>query len=278
MYLNIQNTLFKKINWFKWILIIFTIIIIFLILLIPLISIFFEAFSQGIKIFVYNLKNSDTQHSVLLTIIIALITVPINLLFGILASWLITNFNFFGRRILLNIFNLPFVISPIIVGLIYLLFYGSNSIVGKWLEQYNIKLIFSCTGMVLVTIFITCPFIVLELIPIMIHQGKKEEEAAILFGASGWKIFRYVTLPKIKFALFYGILLTNARSIGEFGAVSIVSGLIRGETYTLPLQIELLYQDYNIVGAFTAATLLTLISVILLFLKSIFKIKIKKTL
>lgn len=266
--------LILNINWVKWFLISIGMILSIFLLLIPLISIFYEAFHQGYDVFLKNLNNYDMHHAIYMTLLISIITIPINIMFGTLTAWLVTRFVFIGKNILITILNLPFAISPVVVGLMYLLVYGINGPIGKWLDNYDIQVIFSLPGMILVTVFVTCPFVLIELIPIMLHQGSHEEEAAILLGASGWKMFWYITLPNIKLALLYGIVLTNARAIGEFGAISIISGLIRGETYTLPLQIELLYQDYNIVGAFTAAVILTTIAIFLLFLKKIIKWKL----
>lgn len=274
MLLNIKN-IFTGIDWCKILLITVGVLFSFFLLLIPLISIFYEAFFQGYILFLKNLNNSEIKHSMYLTIFIAFITIPINIIFGTLTAWLVTRFTFTGRNILLTIFNLPFAISPVVVGLMYLLVYGVNGPVGKWLDIYDLQIIFSLPGMILVTVFVTCPFVLIELVPIMLHQGSNEEEAAILLGASGWKMFWYITLPNIRLALLYGIVLTNARAIGEFGAISIISGLIRGETYTLPLQIELLYQDYNIVGAFTAAVILTTIAIFLLFLKKVIQCRLE---
>ncbi|RWR00849.1 sulfate/thiosulfate transporter permease subunit [[Pantoea] beijingensis] len=257
-----------RINWGKWLLIALGIVISAFLLVGPLLAIFIEAFAQGIGGVLSNLRDPDMLHSIWLTVLIALITVPVNLVFGTLLAWLVTRFTFPGRQLLLTLFDVPFAVSPVVAGLIYLLFYGTNGPVGGWLDAHNIQLMFSWPGMAMVTIFVTCPFVVRELVPVMLSQGSHEDEAAILLGASGWQMFRRVTLPNIRWALLYGIVLTNARAIGEFGAVSVVSGSIRGETYTLPLQVELLHQDYNTVGAFTAAGLLTLMAIVTLFLKS----------
>lgn len=216
-----------------------------------------------------NLANPDMLHAIWLTVLIALITVPVNLVFGTLLAWLVTRFNFPGRQLLLTLLDIPFAVSPVVAGLVYLLFYGSNGPLGGWLDEHNLQVMFAWPGMVLVTVFVTCPFVVRELVPVMLSQGSNEDEAAILLGASGWQMFRRVTLPNIRWALLYGVVLTNARAIGEFGAVSVVSGSIRGETLSLPLQIELLEQDYNTVGSFTAAALLTLMAILTLFLKSV---------
>ena len=264
----VKNNRQARINWGKWTLIAIGMLVSFLLLVIPVISIFSEAFSKGIMPALNNISNPDMLHAIWLTVLIALITVPVNLVFGILLAWLVTRFDFPGRQLLLTILDLPFAMSPVVVGLVYLLFYGSNGPLSGFLEAYDLQIMFAWPGMVLVTIFVTCPFVVRELVPVMLSQGSQEDEAAILLGASGWQMFCRVTLPNIRWALLYGVVLTNARAIGEFGAVSVVSGAIRGETFSLPLQIELLQQDYNTVGAFTAAALLTLMAILTLFLKS----------
>lgn len=255
-------------NWGKWLLIAIGVLFSILLLVVPMVMIFIEAFSSGAGAVWQNLSNPDMLHAIWLTVLVALITVPVNLLFGTLLAWLVTRFTFPGRQLLLTLFDMPFAVSPVVAGLLYLLFYGSNGPLGGWLEAHNIQLMFAWPGMVLVTVFVTCPFVVRELVPLMLSQGSQEDEAAVLLGASGWQMFRRVTLPNIRWALLYGVVLTNARAIGEFGAVSVVSGSIRGETYTLPLQVELLHQDYNTAGAFTAAALLTLMAIVTLFLKS----------
>ncbi|MGP0870354.1 sulfate/thiosulfate ABC transporter permease CysW [Serratia sp. CY81684] len=257
-----------RVNWGKWALIAIGTLFSVLLLVVPMMSIFAEAFSKGVGAMWSNLLDPDMLHAIWLTVLIALITVPFNLVFGTLLAWLVTRFTFPGRQLLLTLIDIPFAVSPVVAGLIYLLFYGSNGLLGGWLDAHNIQIMFSWPGMVLVTIFVTCPFVVRELVPMMLSQGSQEDEAAILLGASGWQMFRRVTLPNIRWALLYGVVLTNARAIGEFGAVSVVSGSIRGETYSLPLQVELLQQDYNTVGAFTAAALLTLMAIVTLFLKS----------
>lgn len=256
------------INWGKWTLISIGALFSFLLLVIPMVWIFITAFSKGIEVVGQNLLDPDMLHAIWLTVLVALITVPVNLVFGVVLAWLVTRFVFPGRQLLMTLIDIPFAVSPVVAGLMYLLFYGSNGVVGGWLDSHDIQLMFSWPGMVLVTIFVTCPFVVRELVPVMMSQGSQEDEAAVLLGASGWQMFRRVTLPNIRWALLYGVVLTNARAIGEFGAVSVVSGSIRGETYTLPLQVELLHQDYNTAGAFTAAALLTLMAIVTLFLKS----------
>lgn len=256
------------INWGKWTLIAIGAIFSFLLLVIPMVWIFITAFSKGIEVVGQNLSDPDMLHAIWLTVLVALITVPVNLVFGVVLAWLVTRFVFPGRQLLMTLIDIPFAVSPVVAGLMYLLFYGSNGVVGGWLDSHDIQLMFSWPGMVLVTIFVTCPFVVRELVAVMMSQGSQEDEAAVLLGASGWQMFRRVTLPNIRWALLYGVVLTNARAIGEFGAVSVVSGSIRGETYTLPLQVELLHQDYNTAGAFTAAALLSLMAIVTLFLKS----------
>ncbi|WP_343552506.1 sulfate/thiosulfate ABC transporter permease CysW [Pantoea sp.] len=259
----------QPINWGKWLLIGIGALVSILLLVVPMVSIFWEALGQGLIASLNNLKDGDMLHAIWLTILVALITVPVNLVFGTLLAWLVTRFSFPGRQLLLTLFDIPFAVSPVVAGLMYLLFWGVNGPAGGWLDAHNIQIMFSWPGMVLATIFVTCPFVVRELVPVMLSQGSHEDEAAVLLGASGWQMFRRVTLPNIRWALLYGVVLTNARAIGEFGAVSVVSGSIRGETYTLPLQVELLHQDYNTVGAFTAAALLTLMAIVTLFLKSV---------
>ncbi|HEJ9486610.1 sulfate/thiosulfate ABC transporter permease CysW [Proteus sp. GOKU] len=258
----------RQIDWVKWGLILTGVVLSILFLVVPIAWIFMTAFSKGIEIFTENLLDSDMLHAVWLTVLIALITVPVNMLFGVSMAWLVTRFRFPGRQLLMTLIDIPFAVSPVVAGLLYLLFYGSNGWAGQWLSQFDIQLMFSWPGMVLVTVFVTCPFVVRELVPVMMSQGSQEDEAAVLLGASGWKMFWRVTLPNIRWALLYGVVLTNARAIGEFGAVSVVSGAIRGETYSLPLQVELLHQDYNTVGAFTAAALLAMMAIFTLMFKS----------
>ncbi|MCT8250571.1 sulfate/thiosulfate ABC transporter permease CysW [Proteus vulgaris] len=258
----------RQIDWIKWGLILTGVVLSILFLVVPIAWIFMTAFSKGVEVFSENLLDSDMLHAVWLTVLIALITVPVNMLFGVSMAWLVTRFRFPGRQLLMTLIDIPFAVSPVVAGLFYLLFYGSNGWAGQWLSQFDIQLMFSWPGMVLVTVFVTCPFVVRELVPVMMSQGSQEDEAAVLLGASGWKMFWRVTLPNIRWALLYGVVLTNARAIGEFGAVSVVSGAIRGETYSLPLQVELLHQDYNTVGAFTAAALLAMMAIFTLMFKS----------
>ncbi|WP_136066704.1 sulfate ABC transporter permease subunit CysW [Modicisalibacter radicis] len=240
-----------------------------LFLLLPLVAIFAQAFAEGVAMFWANLSDEYTLAAIGLTLFVTLLTIPVNLVFGVFLAWLVTRFSFPGRRLLQTLIDIPFAVSPVVAGLVYLLLYGRNGWVGGWLDSHDIQIMFAWPGIVLVTIFVTCPFVARELIPLMQAQGAREEEAAVTLGASGWTVFRRVTLPNIKWALLYGVILTNARAVGEFGAVSVVSGSIRGETNTLPLHVELLYQDYNTVGAFTAAALLALIALLTLAAKAL---------
>lgn len=239
-----------------------------LFLLLPLVAIFAQAFSQGVSVFWSNVSDFYTLHAIGLTLGIALLTIPVCLVFGVSLAWLVTRFSFPGRRLLQTLIDIPFAVSPVVAGLIYLLLYGRNGWIGGWLDSYDIQLMFAWPGILMVTIFVTCPFVARELIPLMQAQGSREEEAAVTLGASGWTTFRRVTLPNIRWALLYGIILTNARAVGEFGAVSVVSGAIRGQTNTLPLHLEQLYQDYNAVGAFACAALLALIALLTLAAKA----------
>jgi len=248
-----------------------------LLLLTPLLLIFIAAFSAGIGGVIQNLSDADMLHAIGLTLLVAGITVPINLVFGTLIAWCVTRFTFPGRRLLLTLIDIPFAVSPVVAGLLYLLLYGSNGPFAHWLDAADMQLMFAWPGLVLVTIFVSCPFVVKELVPLMSTLGTEQEEAAVLLGASGWQVFWQITLPNIRWALLYGVILTNARAVGEFGAVSVVSGTIRGQTNTLPLHIELLQQDYNATGAFIAAALLTLMAIATLVVKAVLQSKLQKT-
>lgn len=252
----------------KWTLIGLAIITTLLMLVIPLVLIFDMAFSAGVGNYWDNLTNQYTRHAIGLTLLVAALTVPINLVFGVFLAWLVTRFEFPGRKVLITLIDIPFAVSPVVAGLLYLLLYGSNGWIGSWLMENDVQLMFSWPGIVMVTVFVTCPFVARELIPLMQQQGGEEEEAGVVLGATGWQLFRRITLPNIQWALLYGVVLTNARAVGEFGAVSVVSGNIRGETNTLSLHVELLYQDYNVVGAFAAASLLAGIALITIVVKS----------
>lgn len=239
-----------------------------LVIFMPMVVIFALAFSSGWAAYLDNIRHPDTLHAIYLTVLTAAIAVPVSTGFGISAAWLVTRFEFPGKRLLNAFIDIPFAVSPVVAGVMYLMLYGSRGWVGGWLNAHDIQVMFNLTGIILVIVFITSPFVARELIPFMQAQGSDEEEAATSLGASGWQTFWRVTLPNIKWALIYGVILCNARAVGEFGAVSVVSGNIRGETNTLPLHVELLYQDYNTAGAFTAATLLAAIAVLTLILKT----------
>lgn len=240
-------------------------------LVLPLVLIFFSAFRSGWQLFTSNLLDADMVAAIKLTLLVALLTVPVNLVFGTLIAWCVTKFQFVGKKLIVALIDTPYAISPVVAGLCYLLLYGNQGLIGGWLDDYGIQVIFAWPGIVLVTIFVTSPYVARELIPLMESQGNDEEEAAILLGASGWAMFRRITLPNIKWALLYGTVLTTARAVGEFGSVAVISGSIRGQTNTLPLHVQLLQQDYNSVGAFTAALLLASIALLTLILKTIFE-------
>ncbi|OHV84806.1 sulfate ABC transporter permease subunit CysW [Rhizobium sp. LCM 4573] len=230
-------------------------------ILAPLIVIGFEAFKQGWKTYSATIANPDTRHAILLTVVTALIAVPVNTVFGVAAAWAITKFDFRGKRFLLVLIEIPFSVSPIVAGVAYLFVYGLQGIFGPYFDAHDIKILFALPGIILASMFVTAPFVARELIPLMQSQGRDLEEAATSLGASGWRTFFSVTLPNIKWALLYGVVLCNARVMGEFGAVSVVSGNIRGQTNTLPLHIELLYHDYQTAGAFASASILAIIAV-----------------
>jgi sulfate transport system permease protein len=233
-----------------------------LLVLAPLLVIFTQAFALGFGHFAETIAHPDTRHAIFLTVATALIAVPLNTIFGIAAAWAITKFEFWGRRFLLIVIEIPFSISPIVAGVAYLFVYGLQGLFGPALQSAEIKILFALPGIVLASMFVTAPFVARELIPLMQAQGRDLEEAATSLGASGWRTFLTVTLPNIRWALLYGVVLCNARVMGEFGAVSVVSGKIRGQTNTLPLHIELLYHDYNTVGAFAAASILTVLAIV----------------
>lgn len=242
-------------------------------LVLPLVSVFFEAFRKGTESFWEAIFESDALSAIRLTLLVAAISVPLNLIFGVAAAWAIAKFEFKGKAFLITLIDLPFSISPVISGLVYVILFSSHSVLGPWLKSYGIEILFAVPGIVLATIFVTFPFVARELIPLMQDQGNGDEEAAISLGASGWQTFWYVTLPNIKWGLLYGVLLCNARAMGEFGAVSVVSGHIRGETNTMPLHVEILYNEYNIGASFAVATLLAGLALVTLVLKTILEIR-----
>ncbi|MFF2320794.1 sulfate ABC transporter permease subunit CysW [Agrobacterium pusense] len=242
-------------------------------LVLPLVSVFFEAFRKGTESFWEAIVEPDALSAIRLTLLVAAISVPLNLIFGVMAAWAIAKFEFKGKAFLITLIDLPFSISPVISGLVYVILFSSHSVLGPWLKSYGIEILFAVPGIVLATIFVTFPFVARELIPLMQDQGNGDEEAAISLGASGWQTFWYVTLPNIKWGLLYGVLLCNARAMGEFGAVSVVSGHIRGETNTMPLHVEILYNEYNIGASFAVATLLAGLALVTLVLKTILEIR-----
>ena len=244
----------------------FCVLAIFLVL--PLLAVLEQAFEQGVGAYFSALSNPDALSALRLTLLVAAIAVPLNTLFGIAAAWAIARFRFHGRSLLLTLVDLPFSVSPVISGLIYVLVFGAHGWFGPWLDRHDIHILFATPGIVLATLFVTFPFVARELIPLMQEQGQEEEEAALSLGASGWTLFRKVTLPNIKWGLLYGILLCNARAMGEFGAVSVVSGHIRGQTNTLSLQVEQMYNEYDFTGAFAVASLLALLALVTLAAKT----------
>ncbi len=234
----------------------------------PLAYIFARAFAQGWQVYAANILDPATLHAIWLTTLVAVIVVPVNVAFGIAAAWAVAKHRFPGRSLLVTAIEIPFAISPIIAGICYLLLYGRQGLLGPLLREYDLQVVFALPGIVLVTMFVTAPFVAREVLPLMQAQGTEQEEAAVTLGANGWQIFRRVTLPNIRWALLYGAVLCTARAVGEFGGVAVVSGRIRGQTNTLPLQVELLFNDLNAVGAFAAATTLTLIALVALFVKA----------
>lgn len=258
----------KEAKWTKRVLISIMLGYLSIFLLVPLIFIFIKAFEQGASVYLAAITESDALAAIRLTLLVAVIAVPLNTVFGIAAAWLITKFQFKGKQLLLSLIELPFAVSPVIAGLIFILFYSPSGLLGPWLVDHGIKIIFSVPGIVIATIFVSLPFVARELIPVMQSQGKAEEEAAISLGANGWQMFLRVTLPNIKWGLLYGMILCNARAIGEFGAVSVVSGRIRGETNTMPLHIEILYNEYQFSASFAVASLMSLLAIITLIIKS----------
>ncbi|HWV16780.1 MAG TPA: sulfate ABC transporter permease subunit CysW [Cellvibrio sp.] len=255
-------------RWVRWTLIATAFSFLSLFLILPLVAVFIEAFSKGLGVYFAAITDPDAAAAIKLTLIAAGIAVPFNVVFGLAASWAIAKFQFKGKQIALTLIDLPFAVSPVIAGLVYVLMFGAQGLFGPTLLDHNIRIMFAVPGIVLATMFITFPFIARELIPLMQEQGKEQEEAAITLGANGWQMFFRVTLPSIKWGLLYGIILCNARAMGEFGAVSVVSGKIRGQTNTMPLHIEILYNEYQFAAAFAVASLLALLALVTLVLKS----------
>jgi sulfate transport system permease protein len=252
----------------KWSLILAAVLFSIVFLLLPLINVFAQAFAYGWNVYWAALKDPDTASAVRLTLIVAAISVPLNAVFGLAASWAIAKFEFRGKTLLLTLIDLPFSISPVVAGLLFVLLFGAGGLLGPWLEAHHVQIIFALPGMVLATIFVTFPYVARELIPVMRQQGREQEEAALTLGAGGWKTFWLVTLPSVKWGLFYGIILCNARAMGEYGAVWVVSGHVAGETDTLPLRVEKLYNEFDPAAPFAVATLLALLALATMALKA----------
>lgn len=254
--------------WVKGVLIAVALSFFSLFLLLPLVTVFAEALRKGWAVYLAALVEPDALFAIYLTLLVTAIAVPLNLIFGVTAAWTIAKFDFRGKQLLTTLIDLPFSVSPVIVGLMYVLIFGAQGWFGPWLMEHGVRIVFAVPGLVLATVFVTFPFVARELIPLMQTQGKEEEEAAVVLGASGWRTFWHVTLPNIKWGLIYGVVLCNARAMGEFGAVSVVSGHIRGQTNTLPLHVEILYNEYQFAAAFAVASLLALLALLTLVVKS----------
>ena len=262
-----QNTTTES-AWVRYTLVGLALVFMFLFLLLPLAAVFTEALRKGVDAYWQALQEPDAWSAIQLTFITALIAVPLNLVFGVAAAWAIAKYEFTGKAFLTTLVDLPFSVSPVVAGLIYVLMFGAQGWMGPWLQAHDIKIVFAVPGIMLATVFVTFPFIARELIPLMQAQGNDEEQAALVLGATGWQTFWHVTLPNIKWGLMYGVILCNARAMGEFGAVSVVSGHIRGQTNTMPLHVEILYNEYQSAAAFAVASLLALLALVTLVLKS----------
>jgi sulfate/thiosulfate transport system permease protein len=264
--------------WLRVLLISIALLFLALFVATPVVVVFVEAFKKGFEAYRAALANEETFAAIKLTLIAAGIAVPLNLVFGIAAAWAIARFNFWGKSVLLTLIDLPFAVSPVISGLIFVLLFGARGVLGPWLQEHDIKIIFAVPGIILATTFVTFPFVARELISFMQAQGAEEEEAAVVLGASGWQTFWRVTLPNIKWPLLYGVILCNARAMGEFGAVSVVSGHIRGETNTIPLQVEILYNEYAFAAAFAVSSILAGLALVTLILKTLVENKTRRLL
>jgi sulfate transport system permease protein len=262
--------------WIKWLLVALTLGFLTLFLFLPLLAVFTEALRKGAGAYLASFNEPAALAAIKLTLLTAAIAVPLNLVFGLAAAWAIAKFNFRGKNLLITLIDLPFAVSPVISGLIYVLLFGLQGWLGPWLADHDVKIIFAVPGIVLATVFVTFPFVARELIPLMQEQGAEEEQAALVLGANGWQTFWRVTLPNVKWALLYGVILCNARAMGEFGAVSVVSGHIRGKTNTIPLHVEILYNEYNFVAAFAVASLLAILALLTLVAKSLVEWKARQ--
>lgn len=254
-------------RWVKWSILAVALSFFALFLLLPLVTVFVEALRKGWDVYVAAIVHPDTLSAIGLTLLAAAVAIPLNVVFGIAAAWCITKFEFRGKQLLTTLIDLPFSVSPVVAGLVYVLVFGAHGWFGVWLMEHDLKVIFAVPGIILATVFVTFPFVARELIPLMEAQGSDAEEAAVSLGASGWQTFWYVTLPNIKWGLLYGVILCNARAMGEFGAVSVVSGHLRGQTTTLPLHVEILYNEYQFAAAFAVASLLALLALVTLAIK-----------
>lgn len=272
---KLNHSSLKEPKVVQWLLTFIALAFLALFLVLPLITIFMTAFQKGLETYLAAITNPDALAAIKLTLIVVLITVPLNAVFGVVAAWLITKFDFKGKNILITLIDLPFAVSPVIAGLVFILLFGAQGLFGEWLFNHDIKIVFAIPGIILATLFVTLPFVAKELIPLMQAQGSAEEEASLTLGASGFKTFFLVTLPNIKWGLLYGIILCNARAIGEFGAVSVVSGHIRGMTNTMPLHIEILYNEYQFAAAFAVASLMSILAIFTLIIKNIIEWKVK---
>ena len=265
-------------RWVRWLLVGTALGFLGLFLLVPLVAVFAQAFAKGWAAYFRSFGDPDALAAIRLTLTTAAVAVPLSTLFGVAAAWAIGKFDFRGKNVLVTLIDLPFTVSPVIAGLVFVLLFGRSGWLGPWLQRCDVRIIFAVPGIILVTMFVTFPFVARELIPLMQAQGTEEEEAARVLGASGWQTFWRVTLPNIKWGLLYGIILCNARAMGEFGAVSVVSGQIRGQTNTMPLHVEILYNEYNFVAAFAAASLLAILALVTLVLKSVLEWRIARQL
>jgi len=265
---TVRSAATQEAVWVRWLLLTGALLFLGFFLVLPLVSIFAEALRKGWALYWEALKEPDALSALQLTLTVTLISVPINLVFGVAAAWAIAKFDFKGKSLLITLIDLPFSVSPVVAGLIYVLIFGAQGWLGPWLQAHDIKIIFAVPGIVLATMFVTFPFIARELIPLMEAQGTEEEQAAMVLGASGWQTFWKITLPNIKWGLLYGVILCNARAMGEFGAVSVVSGHIRGMTNTTPLHVEILYNEYNFVASFACASILALLALVTLVAKT----------
>lgn len=270
-----NNPATKDPVWLKYLLIFLALGFVGIMLIVPLIAVFYEAFREGVLAYKNALIDPEALHAIKLTLLTSAIILPINTIIGVAIAWLVTRHKFRGKFIITTLLDLPFAVSPVVAGLMFILIFGANSVIGAWLESLGIQIIFAVPGIVLATLFVTFPFIARELIPLMQAQGDSEEEAGLSLGANGWQVFWHITLPNIKWALLYGIILTNARAMGEFGAVSVVSGHIRGQTNTMPLLIEVAYNDYAFTTAFAMSSLLALLALLTLAIQTLMSKKTK---